>query len=83
MKFERSLNKIAQFAIPTFTLGGILLIALKHPAWGLLANLIAQPFWLYETYRTWKKMGQWGMFVNSVVYGFIVLFGVINYFLLS
>ena len=83
MKFERSFNKVAQFAIPTFTLGGILLIALKQPAWGLLANLIAQPFWLYSTYKAWKSMGQWGMFINTLAFTVIVLFGVVNYFLLS
>lgn len=77
------LTKISQWAIPFFTLGGVLLISLKQPGLGLVSNLIAQPFWLYETYWTWKRLGQWGMFLNTVAYSGIVLFGVINYFILT
>ncbi len=83
MRSRLLLNNIVQFAIPLFTLGGILLISLKQPGLGLVSNLIAQPFWLYETYWTWKRLGQWGMFFNTVSYSGIVLFGVINYFILT
>jgi hypothetical protein len=83
MNFEKIFNAVAQFALPLFTLGSVLLISFKMPAWGLLSNLLAQPFWLYSTYRAWKTAGQWGMFLNTVAYTTITAFGVVNYFILS
>lgn len=78
---HRRLNFITQFAIPFFTLGGVLLVALKFPGWGLLFNLCAQPFWLYSTYRSWKEANQFGVFVNTVIMTLIIIFGVLNYFI--
>jgi hypothetical protein len=83
MRFEKIFDTVAQFALPVFTLGGLILISLKMPAWGLLANLMAQPFCLYSTYKGWKTAGQWGMFLNTLAYTAITTFGVVNYFILS
>lgn len=81
-EFERWFNRASQVCIPLFTLGGLLLISLKYPGWGLVSNLLAQPFWLYTTYRTWKKDGQIGMFLNTCAFVVITAFGVVNYFFL-
>ena len=81
--FETIFNAAAQVLIPFFTLSGLLLVSLKYPAQGLVMNLLAQPFWLYSTYRAWKKDGQIGLFVNTVAFTGIVLFGVINYYFLA
>lgn len=81
--FEKYFNLATQFLLPALTLGGMLLISLKHPGAGLVLAFLAQPFWLYSTYRAWKKEGQIGMFVNTIAYTVITGFGVINYYFLS
>jgi hypothetical protein len=83
MTFARAFDYAAQILIPTLTLSSVLAISLKHPALGLLLNLLAQPFWLYSTYIAWKRQGQIGMFINTIAYACITAFGVINYYLLS
>lgn len=80
MQQDGFFDKISQFLIPFFTLGGALLISLKYPGYGLIFNLLAQPFWLHSTYKAWKTLDQWGMFLNTVVFTFITLYGVVNYF---
>jgi phosphomannomutase len=65
MTFARAFDYAAQILIPTLTLSSVLAISLKHPALGLLLNLLAQPFWLYSTYIAWKRQGQIGMFINT------------------
>jgi hypothetical protein len=82
-RFETLFNKVTQFLLPVLTLGGMLLISLKHPGLGLVLAFLAQPFWLYSTYRAWKKEGQIGMFVNTLAYAAITGFGVVNYYFLS
>jgi len=82
-RFEQYFNLATQFLLPVLTLGGMLLISLKQPGVGLVLAFLAQPFWLYSTYRAWKKEGQIGMFVNTVAYACITGFGVINYYFLS
>ncbi|PLX21056.1 hypothetical protein C0584_04715 [Candidatus Parcubacteria bacterium] len=77
--FDRS----SQIAIPLFTLSGILAISLKHPALGLVLNLTAQPFWIYSTWKSYKKAGQIGMFINTIVMTLITVFGVLNYWVFS
>lgn len=83
MTFARAFDIAAQILIPAFTLGGVLAISLKHPALGLLLNLLAQPFWLYSTYIAWRTQGQIGMFINTIAYACITAFGVFNYYLVS
>ena len=80
---ERRFNLATQFFLPILTLGGMLMISLKHPGIGLALSFLAQPFWLYSTYRAWKREGQIGMFVNTLAYTCITGFGVINYYFLS
>lgn len=80
MRTSETCNTLSQFLLPLFTLGGALLIALKMPGYGLVSNLLAQPFWLYSSYKAWKSVGQWGMFLNTVVFTGITAFGVVNYF---
>ncbi len=77
------IDRMSQFAIPVFTVASFLLISLKFPGWGLVANLCAQPFWIYSTWKAYKKAGQVGMFINSLLITIIVSFGVVNYFLLK
>lgn len=36
----------------------------KYAKWGPILGLIGQPFWLYSTWTA----GQWGMFINAILY---------------
>lgn len=83
MKSDKNLMDImSQFAIPSLTIGGQIMIALKYPQYGLLLNLIAQPFWLYSTWKSYKKAGQVGIFINTVAFAVVTLLGLLNYWFL-
>jgi len=82
MKKEKIFDLVTQFAIPILTLSSQVFISLKFPQWGLFVNLLAQPFWLYSTWKAYKKVGQIGMFINTVAFTLITIYGLINYWLL-
>lgn len=75
-------NLLTQMALPVLTIGGQIAIALKFPQWGLILVLISQPFWLYSSWRSYKQAGQIGIFVNTVVFSVVTIFGVFNYWVL-
>jgi len=79
MKKYLNFNGMVQVCIFFFTAMGFLLIGLKLPGWGLLSNLISQPFWLYSSYRSWKNADQIGSFLTTLMITAILLFGVFNY----
>ena len=74
-----NLDNVTQFAIPTLTIFGQIIIAFKNPKYGLLLILISQPFWIYSSFKSMKKAGQVGIFITAIIYTFITTFGVINY----
>ena len=75
-------NSISQIAIPTLTIGAQISIALKYPQWGLVINLMVQPFWLYSTWKSYKEAGQIGLFVTAVMMTIVIIAGIINYWFL-
>ena len=80
-KLEKIFNLVTQFALPTLTIIGFTLTASKNPRIGLLFNLVAQVFWVYSSYKAWKKAGQLGMFITSVIITVVVLYGLLNYWI--
>ena len=76
-------DQITQFAIPVFTISAQLLMAAKLPQWGLIVNLISQPFWIYSTWKSYKKAGQSGILINTILYTLVTAAGVVNYWLLK
>ncbi len=75
-------NNFIQFGLTVFTIMGILLTSLKLPQYGLIAVFISEFFWIYSSYKAWKEAGQIGIFITTVVYTLIVLFGMVNYWIL-
>ncbi len=75
-------NSLMQIGLVGFTMLGFLLISFKLPQYGLIANLIAQVFWIYSSYKAWKEADQFGIFVTTVAITFILLWGIVNYWLL-
>ena len=75
-------NSLSQIALPVFTLGGQLAVSLKYPQYGLILSLIAQPFWLYSSWKAYKEAGQVGLLITTVIFGFIIVGGIINYWFL-
>lgn len=73
-------NYTAQFLIPALTLFAQFLLAYGYPKWSLVVNLVAQPFWLYSGWIALKKAKQSGILITSVIFTFITIWGVINYF---
>jgi hypothetical protein len=82
MKKYLTLNNIAQAGLIIFTMSGFLLTSLKFPQYGLIANLISEVFWLYSSYKAWKEASQIGIFIVTIIITLIVLFGVLNYWIL-
>jgi riboflavin transporter FmnP len=75
-------DKATQILLPIFTILGFLFTSLKKPELGLIFNLISQVFWLYAAWQSWKKAGQIGIFITSIIISIILLYGVINYWIL-
>ncbi|MEI7890451.1 MAG: hypothetical protein WCI36_00625 [bacterium] len=82
MKNEKKFDTLAQFAIPILTIGAQIVIAFKLPQWGLIVVLLAQPFWMYSSWKSYKKAGQIGILINTVIFTIVTAFGIINYWIL-
>jgi preprotein translocase subunit Sec63 len=79
MNKKKLFNSFTQFALPIFTIGGQVLTSLKFPQYGLIFGLMAQPFWLYSTWKAYRQAEQIGVFINTVIFTIITALGVINY----
>lgn len=75
-------NTFAQICLTIFTVGGFLLTGLKYPEYGLISNLIAQIFWLYASYKSWKEANQIGIFITTIFITITLIGGIINYWFL-
>jgi len=73
-------NTITQIAIPVLTVGTQIAIALKYPQWGLVINLISQPFWIYSSWKAYKKAGQIGLLITTILVTIVIIIGILNYF---
>lgn len=83
MEKEKAFNYTTQFAIPFLVVTSMVLVSLKIPQWGLMVNLAAQPFWLYSSWKAYKKAGQVGLLVTTIIMIVVLSFGVINYWVLN
>ncbi|OGG26219.1 hypothetical protein A2960_04555 [Candidatus Gottesmanbacteria bacterium RIFCSPLOWO2_01_FULL_39_12b] len=72
-------NALTQIAIPVLTVATQIAIALKFPQWGLVINMLAQPFWIYSAWKSYKKAGQIGLFITTILVTIIIGLGIINY----
>lgn len=79
---ERIFNKSSQILIPLFTVLGFLLISMQRADLGLIFNMIAQPFWFYSTWKSYKEAGQYGLLLTTVIMTFILGYGLFNYWVL-
>jgi len=79
---QQKFDKATQILLPTLTATGFLLTGLKKPEIGLVISLVSQIFWMYTSWQAWKKAGQIGIFITSIIVTIVVLFGVINYWFL-
>ena len=75
-------DRATQVLLPLLTILGFLLTALKKPEIGLLINLTAQVFWINSAWQAWKKAGQIGIFITVMIVTMIIIFGIVNYWLL-
>lgn len=81
-KKEKLFSGVAQFALPGLTIGAQIATSLKFPQYGLIMNLIAQPFWLYSSWKAWRQAGQVGILITTIIFTIVTAFGIINYWLL-
>ncbi len=72
-----------QVGLIGFTMLGFLLTSFKLPQYGLLSNLVSEIFWLYSAHKAWKQANQVGIFITTIFITLIIIWGVINYWVLS
>ena len=82
MKDKRLFDSFVQFALPSLTIVTQIAIALKYPQWGLIVNMLAQPFWIYSGWKAYKQANQTGLFITTIITTAIIAFGVVNYWIL-
>ncbi|MGB4966472.1 MAG: hypothetical protein WBO77_05195 [Microgenomates group bacterium] len=75
-------DKLTQVMLPITTILGFTLTSMKKPELGLIFNLASEIFWLYSGYKAWKTAGQIGIFITTIIISIIVLYGVLNYWVL-
>jgi len=75
-------NLATQFAIPGLTVASQVAISLKYPQYGLIIALVAQPFWLYASLKSFRKAGQVGILITSIICTILIIAGIINYWFL-
>jgi len=83
MSKEKLFNNAVQFAIPFLTIGAQTAVSLKFPQWGLIIGLLAQPFWFYSSWKSYKQAGQVGILITTVIITIIIIMGIINYWFLN
>jgi len=69
------LDSIAQWGIIILGLSAIILVARKNK-WGFVLGLLSQPFWFVTSYLN----KQWGVFVLSIVYAGVWIYGIHEWF---
>lgn len=74
-------NTLTQIAIPVLTVATQIAIAVKLPQWGLVINMLAQPFWIYSAWKAYKKAGQIGLFITTILVTIVIGLGIINYWI--
>ncbi len=82
MNKQKIFNTLTQIALPSLTIGAQIATALKYPQFGLIINLIAQPFWLYSSYKAYRQAGQIGILITSIIFTLVTAGGIINYWFL-
>lgn len=75
-------NSLTQIAIPILTISVQVAIAMKLPQWGLVINMIAQPFWIYSAWKAYKQAGQIGLLITTILVTLVIGFGLVNYWLI-
>ena len=80
---KQKFDKATQILLPTLTGIGFLITGLKKPEIGLVVSLVSQIFWLYTSWQAWKKAGQIGIFITTIITTAVLLFGVINYWFIK
>jgi hypothetical protein len=54
---------------------------MKYPEWALILNMLAQPFWLYSSWQSYKNAGQVGILITTLAFSLITAVGIVNYWL--
>ncbi len=77
------LQKFTQVLLPLLTLIAQFLTASGMPKYGLIFNMLSQPFWLYSSWRAYKDAKQSGILITTIFYIVITTWGIINYWMFA
>ncbi|MDD3303191.1 MAG: hypothetical protein PHN31_06565 [Candidatus Gracilibacteria bacterium] len=77
------IDLLTQILLPSLTILSQIFVALKYPQYGVLVNLLAQPFWLYSSWKAYKEAGQIGILITTIIIIIVLSIGMVNYFILK
>lgn len=83
MKKSSLLQLATQILLPAFTLIAQLLTSSGYPKYGLIFNMLAQPFWVYSSWKAYKEANQIGILVTTILFIIITAGGLINYWMIK
>jgi len=72
-------DKATQIVLPILTISGYWFTANKNPQLGFGISLVAQIFWLYTAYVSYKRAGQIGILITTIIMTAIMIFGLYNW----
>lgn len=78
-KNQTLFDKITQIILPILTIGGYWLTANKMPKQGFIISTISQFFWMYTSFQAYKKAGQIGILITTIVMTAVNIFGIYNW----
>ncbi|MBP6994283.1 hypothetical protein KBB12_03510 [Candidatus Woesebacteria bacterium] len=72
-------DKLTQILLPILTVVGLTLTANRMPKPGFIISSISQIFWLYTSYQSYKKAGQVGILITTVIMTFVNIYGIYSW----
>ena len=72
-------DKLTQVLLPLLTISGYFLTANKMPKAGFIIATVSQVFWLYTSYQSYKKAGQVGILITTIIMTVINLYGIYSW----
>lgn len=77
------IDLLTQILLPSLTILSQIFVALKYPQYGVLVNLLAQPFWLYSSWKAYKEAWQIWILITTIIIIIVLSIWMVNYFILK
>ncbi len=76
-------DKLTQIMLPVLTISGQFMLASKMPREGFIVINMSTFFWMYTAYQSFKKAGQVGILITTIIMAIINLYGFISWWFIK